>query len=250
MKAIDITFTIRPYVWVRNITAGAVCAAAVLIPQRISVANDRHSITSPISLYRSHHVEIIRDELVAKASDLNAGEANDVARAIVEEAMEAHYDPLFILAIIDAESNFRVEAVSKSGARGLMQILPSTFKSVSDARRMLDPVENVRAGIRYLGTLSVFKKIDTILLAYNQGPGTAQSVMRYGHEIPEEAAAYLPRVTAKYKSLLERNGRNPKLAHKSFRVSPTQYASVLQTSGADSRGQFTISGRSALASYP
>jgi soluble lytic murein transglycosylase-like protein len=164
--------------------------------------------------------------------------------------MAANYDPLFVLAIIDAESNFRVEAVSKSGARGLMQILPSTFKSVSDARRMMDPVENVRAGIKYLAKLSGFKKIDAVLMAYNQGPGTAQNVARYGHDIPDEAVAYMPRVIAKYKALLERSGRNPKFAHKYFRVDPTQYASILQASGTGQRSQYFIPNSGEMVGNP
>lgn len=231
MKAICVTFTIRPYLWVRNAAFVCIALFALVVPQRVGHAADRivTTVGSPATLYRAHQIRIIHEELTLRADDLSADEIREVALTIVDEAMVAKYDPLFVVAIIEAESNFRVEAVSSSGARGLMQIVPSTFRAVSDARRMFDPVENVRAGIRYLAHLNSFKRIDSVLLAYNQGPGTAKDVLSNGRNMPHEATIYVPRVTAKYKLLLERYGRNPKLAHKSFRVGPTDYATLLSS---------------------
>jgi soluble lytic murein transglycosylase-like protein len=250
MKAICVTFTIRPYRWARNLILATAVLGMLTVPRTMSLASDRvPPVPTVASLYRMHHIEIINEELSEKATDLDSNEAREVAKTIVDEAMMANYDPLFVLAIIDAESNFRVEAVSKSGARGLMQVLPSTFRAVSGARRMLDPVENVRAGIRYLGKLNSFKRIDSVLLAYNQGPGTANNVVTYGHDMPDEAMVYVPRVTAKYKLLLERNGRSAKLAHKSFRVSPNAYAAILQGPAGKSKPS-TLPDSSTLASTP
>ena len=127
---------------------------------------------------------------------------------IVEEAAIAGFDPLFVLSIIEAESGFNVEAISGSGAVGLMQLLPSTFRAVSTAKRMFDPVENVRAGIRELSRLrkAGFNKPDILLLAYNQGPGGAMLAQTEG--VPPEAQAYIPRVLSKYRSLLKKFGKD------------------------------------------
>jgi soluble lytic murein transglycosylase-like protein len=219
MKAIKLTFTIRPYQWFKNTTLAGAAVIVLIVPARISTTRieDRDKFISPINVYKSKHVQIVKVEITERADIHDSEAVHNLALTIVEEAMKAGYDPLFILAIIDAESNFNVEAVSSTGARGLMQLMPSTFKSVSNARRMFDPIENVKAGIRYLATLSRFKHIDKILLAYNQGPGAVINV-RNGAETPDEGLAYIPRVIGKYKNILERYGRNPKMANKLFRV--------------------------------
>lgn len=249
MKTIHIAFTIRPYLWVRNTIAGAACAVAVMTPQRTSNAHHVAQITSPLSQYRDLNIGIVKDELNDSTTDMSHVEINTVSTTIVEESIAARYDPLFVVAIMETESNFSVEAVSRTGARGLMQIIPSTFRTVSDARRMFDPVENVRAGIRYLSKLNSFKRIESVLLAYNQGPGTAIDVSR-GGDIPSEAQVYIARVVSKYKVILERYNRNPKLAHKSFRVSPDQYAIIFQTSGGEQRSRSIISNHSEMAYNP
>lgn len=147
-------------------------------------------------------------------------EIYEVSKAIVEECLIHSVDPLFVIAIIQAESNFEVEAVSPTGARGLMQIMPSTFRSMSNARRMFDPVENVRAGIRYLRHLydKGFGKREgpeVLLLAYNQGPGNALRSMSSG-EHTEESRVYVPRTMSIYKNLLKKHGFDPKDTKKLF----------------------------------
>ena len=84
-----------------------------------------------------------------------------MSRAIAEEARRAGYDPLLILAIIDVESDFDLEAVSSRGARGLMQIQPVTLHWFAQKQGLrltreemaADPGLCVRLGVRYLRSL-------------------------------------------------------------------------------------------------
>jgi soluble lytic murein transglycosylase-like protein len=115
-----------------------------------------------------------------------------------------------------------------------MQILPSTFASLNPTGSIFDPVENVRAGTRYLALLGAsFRRPESILMAYNGGPGRtsqylkAQAAGDY-YPISDEMRNYPWKVMSKYKRLLAKTGQKPANAHKLFRVSntPTMVASI------------------------
>jgi soluble lytic murein transglycosylase len=99
---------------------------------------------------------------------------------VQEAAKQAQVDPLFLLGVIRQESAFNARAVSRSDARGLMQLLPSTGREVFQqlgldafrAELLLDPSLNVRLGAHYLGRLAEAHRGNLILAlaAYNAGP--------------------------------------------------------------------------------
>jgi soluble lytic murein transglycosylase-like protein len=163
-------------------------------------------------------LEQVRSEIEPRLTKLEPDETSLVAQAIIEECRRTGFDPLFVIAVIQVESRFDVEAVSSEGARGLMQLLPRTFRLVSDAKRMFDPVENVRAGIRYLEKLrqSGFKRPESVALAYNVGPGKAAGVLVRGEEAPAEGKAYVPKVLGEYHRLLQGHGYRPEDARRLF----------------------------------
>lgn len=111
-----------------------------------------------------------------------------------------HYgvDIGLIKAVIKAESNFNPTAISHAGARGLMQLMPATARSLGVADSF-DPEQNVMAGTRFLRDL--LKRyngdLDSALAAYNWGPG---NVDRRPDRLPRETREYLARVRQLYDS--------------------------------------------------
>ncbi|HPU02189.1 MAG: lytic transglycosylase domain-containing protein [Firmicutes bacterium] len=103
---------------------------------------------------------------------------------ILAAAAEQQIDPLLIAAVIQAESGFREDAVSAEGARGLMQLLPSTARWIAERRgesdfhpdKLFDPRYNIAAGSWYLADLlRQFHGSKVIALAaYNGGRGRVQ----------------------------------------------------------------------------
>ena len=96
---------------------------------------------------------------------------------------------------IRAESNYEPRAVSRKGARGLMQLMPATAKRLSVARPF-DPASNVKGGVRYLRELvdRYGNRPDLVLAAYNAGEG---AVAAYGGVPPyRETLTYVSRVLA------------------------------------------------------
>jgi soluble lytic murein transglycosylase-like protein len=109
------------------------------------------------------------------------------------------YDVSFPLlkAIIKAESDFDPRAVSKKGAKGLMQIMPENFKPLG-VKDPFDPSQNIHAGARYFKQMyDRFKgKLSLSLAAYNAGP---TAVERYKTVPPfEETEEYVRRVLKFY----------------------------------------------------
>lgn len=95
-------------------------------------------------------------------------------REIARSAREANLHPRLVAAVVEAESGYNRWAVSRVGARGLMQLMPSvwTEQGVADPH---DPAANLRAGTRHLaGLLERFGDLSLALAAYNAGAATVE----------------------------------------------------------------------------
>jgi len=108
-------------------------------------------------------------------------------------------DPRLIFLVMREESGFNHRAVSRAGARGLMQLMPATAAKLG-VRNIHDPFENVDAGARYLRTLlEMFNgDVNLALAAYNAGEG---AVLKYGRRIPpyRETTNYVWRINTAYR---------------------------------------------------
>ena len=106
-------------------------------------------------------------------------------------------DADLLFSVIAAESNFNSKAVSRRGARGLMQLLPATAARLG-VTDIFDPAQNIDAGTRYLHELMTRYQGDLVLTlaAYNAGPGAVQ---HYGRVPPyNETISYVRAIRRTY----------------------------------------------------
>ena len=124
------------------------------------------------------------------------------ADTLVSRARHDDVDPALVAALIRQESTFDAAAVSSAGARGLMQIMPATGRSLArnlglryTTRSLHDAETNLRMGIRYVrDLLTRFDgRVDHALAAYNAGPHRVdQWKARYPALTTEEFVETIP----------------------------------------------------------
>ncbi len=114
------------------------------------------------------------------ASEIDQGpraQSNGGSLAKLRPAQGFLVDPPLVYALVRRESNFQPSAVSVSGARGLMQLMPQTAQAVAGAQaaQLHDPAVNLAIGQKYLLTLAADEAIDgdliRLLAGYGQGQG-------------------------------------------------------------------------------
>jgi soluble lytic murein transglycosylase-like protein len=116
---------------------------------------------------------------------------------IADAARSSAIDPKLVKSIVLIESAFNPEAVSRKGARGLMQLMPDTAFRYG-VRNMFDPAENVSGGARHVAYLLGLYNGDLTraLAAYNAGEA---AVARYGGVPPfDETRLYVRKGLAAY----------------------------------------------------
>lgn len=127
---------------------------------------------------------VVKERIFRYLKNRRAGLTDENVRKIAEsvyhEARDYEIDYRLVLAVMKVESNFTSNAVSKRGARGLLQIKPSLARYIAEEtgvpikgpRCLEEPEKNIRIGVSHLSwLLERFENLKTALHAYNVGLG-------------------------------------------------------------------------------
>lgn len=120
--------------------------------------------------------------------------------AYIREAARRHgVEPALVKAVIQVESNFNPEAVSRAGARGLMQLMPGTAAMYQlGLGQLFHPRQNIEAGVKHLAYLKTLfpNSTDLVLAAYNAGEN---NVLKYNGIPPfPETVDYVQKVKSSH----------------------------------------------------
>jgi len=121
---------------------------------------------------------------------------------IVEAGQRHEVDPALIKAIIMAESSYNPRAVSRQGAKGLMQLMPGTAKELG-VRDIFNPEHNIHGGVKYFRFLldECDGEVRMALAAYNAG---LYKVKKYNGIPPFKATRrYIRKVMKYYRHYLQ-----------------------------------------------
>ena len=150
-------------------------------------------------LARPDAARTAREVMSIRRADDSAEAATDELTAVEieahirEVAIRYRIPPLLVAAIVEAESEFNPRAVSRRGARGLMQLMPLTASSLR-VEDTFDPYKNIEGGVRHLRRLMTRYNgnLPLVLAAYNAGE---QAVAVYGGVPPyRETRRYVARI--------------------------------------------------------
>jgi soluble lytic murein transglycosylase-like protein len=163
---------------------------------------------------------------------LKRPEITDRFDTLILEASQRHgLDPRLVKAVIAAESEFSPQALSPKGARGLMQVLPSTAEELGvPGSKLHDPEHGIRAGTAYLALLyrAAWKKYrlkgvgykeaplwvtERIIASYNAGP---RALTR--NSFVSQTRNYVRKVLLFYGSDVTEFRRAPQLAARPWRA--------------------------------
>ena len=132
-------------------------------------------------------------------------------------AQEYRVDENLIYAMIKAESNFEVDAVSHQSAKGLMQLMDTTAQETAKKvgiqvteENILEPEININLGTKYISILlEKYECVEIAVAAYNAGTGTVDKWIKNGtikadgsdiENIPfKETNTYVRKIVRNYK---------------------------------------------------
>jgi soluble lytic murein transglycosylase-like protein len=204
---------------------GLQCIAPSLAPsayQRVSDVDFKtvKALGKPSLTSRDHSVLLTPPALAPNSSALLADEQARGAQAkqdhplkgyttgskridglIIASAARNQLDPVLVYSVMHQESAFNPRAVSRKGARGLMQVIPATATRFG-VRNIFNPQQNIEAGARYLRFLldTYEGDVNLALAAYNAGEG---NVERYNKQVPpfRETVKYVSEVRQRYEAI-------------------------------------------------
>jgi len=184
--------------------SGAVALTVVVIAsRRSSTANAEPAVTGRRGLFSIGDNRTLRAELASTQGELNLVKAQferadkimqystqygipaGLAAKVFDASIRAGVEPELAFRLVRLESEFNPRAVSKVGALGLTQLMPSTAKlydATVTREKLFVPETNLRVGFKYLRTLLDMYKgnVRLALLAYNRGEDAVWRDIRAG----------------------------------------------------------------------
>lgn len=187
--------------------AGLALSAILLVPATSPSQFDLRRSSELPGAQRLQRVVELAGAIAQRQEALTPADEWALAITLDRLCEEHKVDPFLILSIIEVESQFRRDAVSTAGARGLMQLRPFVAESLIDdddppvsSDDLNQMAHNVKLGTTYFQQL--MRRFDNnpslALAAYNQGPSRISSLLRNGQPIPR---AYSQRVFKIYNQL-------------------------------------------------
>lgn len=162
----------------------------ILGEQSVLVLNQELSVGNDIESYVKHYVT---EKLARRGFE---SQSDAVLSAIFSSAQKYQVDPLFVVSMIEQESQFDLKALGRQGEIGLLQIKPKTAEwaakklglTLNDASELWDPQVNLNISVAYLKHLqTVFKRLPLSHLdAYNRGTGSVLKSQARGEIAPTE----------------------------------------------------------------
>ncbi|HEX4785403.1 MAG TPA: lytic transglycosylase domain-containing protein [Candidatus Sulfotelmatobacter sp.] len=156
------------------------------------------SAAAEVTQYFGHDsVQSANAKIVAANARGHQASQEEIDQSIVMAAARHNVDPNLVRAVVKVESNFNSNAVSRKGAMGLMQLMPSTARWLK-VNNPFDPEQNVDAGVRHLKQLleNYGGDVKLTLAAYNAGSGAVARSSGVPHYA--ETQNYVRRITNLY----------------------------------------------------
>ena len=187
--------------WIVGLSAAAaICLGGVAKAQVLEIGDDGSvaRYDGP-AVYSSSGVRSLAARPAGTGAPTPAAQPSAaIERAVASSAARYALSPDLLAAVAWRESAFRQEAVSRKGARGVMQLMPQTARTLG-----VDPDDlaaNVDGGAAYLSNLlhRFDGDVSLALAAYNAGP---QAVVRWGGAPPyRETRAYVSAILGRLAS--------------------------------------------------
>ncbi len=135
---------------------------------------------------REEAVNLIIEHLRERNVNVEDEGLQGIAEMVYDESMQHNVDYRLVLAIMKIESNFKHDAVSHKGARGLLQVKPSCAKYIAPdvgvkwkgAKTLDEPEKNIKIGVRLFSSLiEDFQNVNMALHAHHVGPTRLKKIL-------------------------------------------------------------------------
>jgi soluble lytic murein transglycosylase len=152
------------------------------------------SIVDREEIRKEEAVSRIADYIGDENEELQEEEVRTISQMVYDESMRCNVDYRLVLALMKIESNFRYDAVSEQGARGLLQVKPSLARYIAEDvgigwrgdKTLDEPEQNIKIGVHVFSKLiEDFQSINMALHAYHVGPTRLREIL-FKKKIPQK----------------------------------------------------------------